>query len=439
MFHSNTEDKFLKPKEYHGPLYSPVDSKKYLLRPIRIRIKSDSDKRMNTGFYVVFTEDSDEIIDVIARITNNHHTKCIKKDSSQMESSSSSSSSSGETNGYQCGHDFLSNDILIQSLIFAREKMGLNLRYPARYTGSLFSAEIELMIWPILSRGLLYKSGKSDAGPYYIVIDNQGGFREVVVRGFQNNFLRCIRTRKAPQAPASDPLNRLFVPGPRYGYSCNKVFFDNNYLEKAAEVAKDVFNNRKKIEKVTLHHGDPFNEPFYLWPILTEERLYRKGNPGPYWVALNTKYEIIGATMMGGNLIKKCEKIIFTGKKNHDTSDYLCVDRIFSSNDLIRAADEACKKMKSRNRTPYPAKYQGPDFESEGPYLTYPAFKNGIYYHRAGPDRVVINSNCEVVGAITKLQYHSIEILVKCYRIGAGPKPTEMPINTSEEISEHLI
>lgn len=111
----------------------------------------------NTGsFFVLFTENS-ELVDVLARTLNGQLAKCIKRDGSQMELSSVSDA----TNGYQCGHEFFSDEMLQDALQIAQETTSNNLIYPAIYRGNLFPGNDEYKMWPILKSGKLYRSGLS--------------------------------------------------------------------------------------------------------------------------------------------------------------------------------------------------------------------------------------------------------------------------------------
>lgn len=393
------------------------------------------------SFNVVFTKEN-EIIDVIARISNNHFTKCIRIDSSQTGLISIPDT----TNGYQCSHEFFKDEMLQEALQLALKGIEENLApYPKPYIGNIFPQESNYKIWPIKNGNDLYKYGKIRSGPFYLVFDTLGNIKGALVKGLHDNYLRCIRKRVAPTAPASDPLSKLFVPAPKPGYMCGRTFFEDENLKEAAEIALRIStqNLKKSIyaksQFPTKHNGKPFNRPYLLWPIVRFGALYQKGNPGPYRVALELDHKVICAVMVENNIVKQCEKMTLKGNINHDTSDYLCLKQIFYNDHLVRTTEEACRSMKKYLNAYFPAAYRGPGYESEGPYFTYPIKKKGFFRIQPGPHRIVINSNCKFVGALTTIKTGFGSKLVKCHRLETDPEITEMPIVTNEHISEQRI
>ncbi|POS85426.1 hypothetical protein EPUL_001982, partial [Erysiphe pulchra] len=389
-----------------------------------------------TTYRVVFTTDSREPVDVIAKILTGDYTKCIRRDSSHIEPSHLEPVI---PNGFVCGHEFFTDEILRQSLAIAQSKIGESTRYPFPYVGNLFPADSGYQMWPILRGKNLYKSGTVNIRPYYLILNKEWNLVEVVVKGYSNNFLRCIRSRQAPKAPASDPHSKLFAPPPKTGYICGKAFFDDKVLESSAEMAK-IQAGKLSISKFPEEYsGHPYNEQCLIWPLKQDGSLYNRGTLGPYRLVLKPDYTVLSVAIFDGNILKACDKKTRKAKKNHDTSEYLCAHQIFSHQKLLTAAEEACARMSPGARYRYPAKYVGPKFDLEGPYFTYPVFQQGVHGQRpdakieVGLDRVVINTNCEVVGALTSLN----EVingdlkngfqrrLVKCHRLDDGPLPDD--------------
>lgn len=83
--------------------------------------------------------------------------------------------------------------------------------------------------------------------------------------------------------------------------------------------------------------------------------------------------------MHANGVYKACERNIISATKNHDTSSYNCREQIFTHELLVRASEEACVRMNTLARYNYPANYNGPEFAKEGPYLTYPVFREGLF------------------------------------------------------------
>lgn len=163
------------------------------------------------------------------------------------------------------------------------------------------------------------------------------------------------------------------------------------------------------------------------------------GRPGQYRLALDENFAIICAVMMTNKIVKPCESVTVKGKKNHDASAYLCHRWVISSEKLISTVEAACERFSVKSRSAFPAYYEGPEFEIKGPYFTFPIAKDGIYTKGKVSSRVVFNSKCEFVGAITSVIRNSQRKLVKCHRIGSAPVPERMPIDLTEPINERHI
>ncbi|KHN97719.1 Guanyl-specific ribonuclease F1 [Metarhizium album ARSEF 1941] len=81
----------------------------------------------------------------------------------------------------------------------------------------------------------------------------------------------------------------------------------------------------------------------------------------------------------------------------------------YTSDDVQAAADTACDHVRSGSHagsSTYPHRYnnyEGFDFPVSGPYDEFPILKSGAVYSGGspGPDRVVINDDCELAGVIT--------------------------------------
>ncbi|KAI6245946.1 hypothetical protein HI914_06289 [Erysiphe necator] len=428
------------PDEYRGPLVNDKDSKKYFIWPVAKEKKIYTNK-YNTGiFYVLFTENY-ELVDILARTLNSQFAKCIRRDGSQMELSSASDA----TNGYQCAHEFFSDEMLQDALQIAQKTTGSNLVYPAIYRGNLFPGNDEYKIWPLLRYGKLYRSGSTNVGIYFIIYDKQGELKDVIVRSYHHNALRCFRTRKAPKAPATDPLNRLFVPAPKHGYMCGKEFFEDDYLQQVAELAKSISSEddykspSRKARYPKKCDGQPFYRPYLLFPIMRLGKMHGKGSNGVYRVALEINHKVICAAMVINGKVLPCEKATIKGSIQHDTSDYLCGNQVFPNKFLISITEKACSELRSHSYNVYPSVYQGPNFESPGPYFTYPISKKNSARTRVGPHRAVLNVSCEFVGALTTVLHNSESRLVKCHRLKNDPNAKSMPIDISENISEFRV
>ncbi|POS83737.1 hypothetical protein EPUL_003166, partial [Erysiphe pulchra] len=416
------EKGFKYPERYQGKLYSELNFKEYFLWPIRKGSRtSPQTKDPRTNFRVVLTRDSREAVDVIALTTTNDYTKCIRRHSS-LEGQSHSEPEIPD--GYICGHRFFADETIRQSLALALNRDKHKTEFPSPYVGLIYPKDSGYMMWPIMRGKMLYKSG-TVYGPYFLILDKGSEIVDVVVRGFSNNFLRCIRSRKPSKAPESDPHSNS--PS-KSGFLCGKTFFDDKVLKDATDIAKRKVGNGIRGQYPKEYSEHPYNEKCFIWPILKDGRLYSNGKKGPYRFILTPDYKAMSVTILLGDKLEACERITIKAKKTHDISGYLCYKRRFSHQQLVEAAERACGEINSGTRHFYPASYKGPRFNSDGPYFTYPVDQYFVSTQRnVSPDRVVINANCEVVGALTtvKTAYTRFQKrLVKCHRLENGPLPT---------------
>lgn len=88
---------------------------------------------------------------------------------------------------------------------------------------------------------------------------------------------------------------------------------------------------------------------------------------------------------MQGSTIRPCDKGIKSEIKDHEKSDFICVDHIVYNRDLQNAAKNGCDSFPKGRYRFFPAKYEGPDFEKSGPYFTYPVIAGGNFVFSIWP------------------------------------------------------
>ncbi|POS83029.1 hypothetical protein EPUL_003302 [Erysiphe pulchra] len=433
------------PQRYQGKLYTESNFKEYLQYPISKNSQIlPATKNPWANFRVIFTRGSKEAVGVIAKTTTNDYTKCIRRDSSHIGPSHSEQEN---TNGYLCGHEFFDDEIILQSLAIALNRDGERTKFPCPYTGKLFPKDGGFLMWPIIRGKKLFKTGTVH-GTYFLILTKEGIFVDVVIRGYSNNFLRCTRSRQAPKAPESDPHSKLFVPPPKPGFVCGKTFFDYKALEDAAKIVKKKVGKGKKGKFPENFSGHPYNEDCFIWPIMKDGKLYRKGNKGMFRFILTPDYNVMSVAVIVGDELKACERKTIKATKNHDLSGYQCIKQRFSHQQLLIASERACERMNAGTKHFYPARYEGPKFYLDGPYFTYPLDPNFVTKQRnIGLDRVVINRNCEVVGALTTIETitngdlnHGFQKkLVKCHRLADGQLPIGFFGDNAVAVNEYKI
>ncbi|RKF60326.1 putative guanyl-specific ribonuclease f1 [Erysiphe neolycopersici] len=87
--------------------------------------------------------------------------------------------------------------------------------------GRVYPDSSGYLIWSITKRKYFYKLSNTKPRRHLLVLKKERQAVDIVVRGFFENLLRCIRSRKVLQTPVSDQLSKLFVPPPKSGYLCS--------------------------------------------------------------------------------------------------------------------------------------------------------------------------------------------------------------------------
>ncbi|KAI6246988.1 hypothetical protein HI914_04983 [Erysiphe necator] len=403
------------PREYHGRLYGDADTSKFILWPVLKETSIPFSSPLNP-FYIVIDRNGDNVIDIIASMASGEHIKCIRRDSSLTNSSTPGPET---TNGYVCTHEFLSDELIKNSLLLAKNNARKNSFYPTLYLGNLYPHGSFYKLWPIFIGRRLYRGGSSICNfylasseketlilklgrvePFFIIINKEYELVDVVAKGVNSNYIRCSRSNKIATMSISDTPNVT----KRFGYQCGKLFFDIVDIEIVAREAKRSQFLHKSKRLPQGYDGPPFNELVLLWPIMSDQRTYRKGSLGPYRIVLTPDFKIKGAAFyINKKKIKKCEPRKITGQINHDPNDYYCLGYTITNQQLIRTTKIACSKMIGVSETFFPALYDGPNFEKAGPYFTYPVYEARYFTTNAGLHRVVFNADCELVGALTTM------------------------------------
>lgn len=91
-------------------------------------------------------EDDGTVKDVIVRLSNAEYAKCWRK---QKSTSQSSLHTVEGSNGYQCGHKFIPDNKIQESLIAAGENLDKGNYYPSKVTEDIVNKFYGSMIWPI--------------------------------------------------------------------------------------------------------------------------------------------------------------------------------------------------------------------------------------------------------------------------------------------------
>ncbi|KHJ31332.1 hypothetical protein EV44_g0219 [Erysiphe necator] len=439
------------PRQYHGRLYGDADTSKYILWPILRGNLTPFSSPINP-FYIVIDRNGENIIDVIASMANGKHIKCIRRDSSLTNLSTPGPETN---NGYVCTHEFLSDELIKNSLMLAKKNARKIRFYPIPYLGNLYPYESYYRLWPIFARRKLYKGDSSICNfylassknetlilklgrvePFFLIINKKYELVDVVAEGVNNNYIRCSRSNEILTISIPDTPNLV----KRSGFQCGKLFFDIEDIKRVGSEAKRSLFSYKSKSLPQEYDGPPFNEPVFLWPIMSTSKRYIRGSMGPYRVVITPDLKIKGAAYYFNKKIRKCEPRKITGQINHDSNDYFCLGFVITNQQLIRTTKIGCSKMTGKSVTFFPALYEGPKFEKAGPYFTYPVYGTNNFKTNAGLHRVVFNADCEVVGALTAMMVNvnanAERQLVKCIKL-KDSETSSSSFDPENPISEH--
>ncbi|POS85996.1 hypothetical protein EPUL_000809 [Erysiphe pulchra] len=383
---------------YSGSLYS--SAMRYVtwpILPMGSRISKTKSIWQKATYQIVFDENG-KVIDLIVRLANYQFAKCWRVDTQRPEASIYSVEGS---NGYECGPEFIPDGTITECTRIARDNLEKGYYYPLQYRGNLYSEDLGYKIWPIYHRdSKIHKFPKDPrASSYFMVIDSTGQLKDIVVRTSRNNFIRCMRARKVSPAPETDELSQIFAKPTRYGYICDKEFFDDTYLQRASKMAKRIQETKGANNFPKSYNGEPFNSPCWLWPLKKNGDSFTVGRVGKYLLVLDLDFGIMSVAMEGEKKLVQCNRRTIPGGYQ-DRSSYRCDSEVFSHKQLASTAKIACKNKNKTLKVTYPAPYKGLKFDVEGPYLIYPIKKNK-YSCCLGKHRLVINTLCQIAGVLT--------------------------------------
>ncbi|POS87590.1 hypothetical protein EPUL_001720 [Erysiphe pulchra] len=321
---------------YSGPLYSSTLScAVWPILPLESPPKSTKYSRQNPIYQLVFDENG-KVIDVIVKLANKQFAKCWRVDKQQSEASINSVV---ESNGYECGPEFIPDTRLAEIANIARHYLGTQLYYPLKYKGNLYSKELRYEIWPINYRTLVFPRHPITprTGSIYIVIDLIGQLKDVIARTSDKNHIRCMRARKVSPAPDNDEPNQILDKPTRKGYVCKDEFFDDIYLSHISR------KFRKQGSFPKLRYKLPDNTLCSLWPLNKIEMKVGDDRVDELYLALATNFRVKDVVMQLGEDLVPCKReVIAAGSPDNLIFRYNFDD--FSRWEIAKAAAIARKK-----------------------------------------------------------------------------------------------
>ncbi|POS83622.1 hypothetical protein EPUL_006760 [Erysiphe pulchra] len=287
---------------YSGPLYRSILSYTTLpILPIVSSSRSSEFLRQKVTYQLVIDQNG-KVIDMIFLLTNNQFVKCRRVDKQQSEALITNVV---ESNGYECGPEFIPDSTITESARIARKYIGKNYYYPTKYRGNLYSNDLRYKIWPIYYKTLVLLENliKKRTSSLYIVIDSTGQLKDVIARTSKNNHIRCMRARKASPAPNADEPRKTLAKPTKYGYTCRNKFIDFDYLRQITQ--KAVTQANKELIIPRYHTGAPFYRACYLVPL----KISLEGHHvDKYFLVLSINFGIMGVAMQFERKLESCEK-----------------------------------------------------------------------------------------------------------------------------------
>ncbi|POS87122.1 hypothetical protein EPUL_002546, partial [Erysiphe pulchra] len=352
-------------------------------------------------FYVIINQ-MVEIVDVVSEMRNGHYIKCKRVDKSTPESSNLDQNEYS----YECGHELFSHKIVQMSANLAQSNNGKNKLYHNPYFGPLYWPESDYSIYPLSREKNQHYGGKKPENVYFVVISPAGKIIDVIAELKHGDFIKCAKTTKEP--PDID-LDK----GLRLGYSCGVLFFDINNMKRTAELAKAKSLHRRRRVYPKKYIDDSFEG--YMYPLFPFGRFYGTASgPSKYFIIMDKSFNIKYAAVKSSGQIKPCvESLRGNEAAPLETDNFICghSNMKFTIEVLLENVESACKALGTITRS-YPANYDGPAFNVQGPYVTWP-IRNGNSV--TGPPtkfRVVMNTRCKLAGVIEKYN----ELFYKCRR-----------------------
>ncbi|POS82694.1 hypothetical protein EPUL_005390, partial [Erysiphe pulchra] len=318
-------------------------------------------------FYVI-VDQAKQIVDVVAEMKNGHFIKCKRVDESKPEPLIN-----GQNDyGFECGHDLFSHETVQISANLAQSNNGKNKLYHNPYHMSLYSPQLDYLIYPLSREKYLHYAGKIPENTYFVVISPAGEIIDVIAELKRGDFIKCVRTTKVPSdIDSGKNLNQ--------GYLCGLIFFDINHMKRTAELAKV-----RKLEQVNQIFPEKYNDNLskgFLFPLYPNGRFFGSGS-GHQLCVLDPSYAVdllisFLLTVKTSNGITPCELYTRGIEAVHpETDNFICgySDTEFENGRLLEIIEAGCKALGTLARR-YPAMYNGPAFNVHGPYVTWPIRK----------------------------------------------------------------
>ncbi|POS83149.1 hypothetical protein EPUL_006454, partial [Erysiphe pulchra] len=299
-------------RPYSGPLYGSTLS--YMVWPILPQgspHRSRAFLRQEETYQLVLNGNGN-VIDMIVRLENNQYAKCWRVDKQQSETSINSVM---DSNGYECGPEFIPDSTITESARIARKYSVKDYIYPSQYRGNLYSEDVGYKIWPIYYKTLVlsHNSFNQKVGSIYIVLDSTGQLKDVIAKTFEKNHIRCRRARKVSPATDANELSQTLAKLTRDGYICQDEFFHYDYLTSIREkVQKEA---ETKLSLPRYYTGAPFHTPCYLVPFKEKRKSFKEKRKSHRVEPMDKKYlvlaidfRIMGVAMQVGKDFKRCER-----------------------------------------------------------------------------------------------------------------------------------
>ncbi|KAI6248397.1 hypothetical protein HI914_03672 [Erysiphe necator] len=241
----------------------------------------------------IITDEDFQLLETITQLKNGRFAKCRRSPTSDTLDLSFSPN---EKYDYQCGHWNFLHETIILSAAMDPSIIDQNHASPILYKGPSYSKEISYSIVPIAPRILSDQLNRIVSDPtYYVALDYKGHAIDVVAKLINNDFIRCSRIKRTPNA----------------NYLCGNNFFSRKYLNDSLAAAKQRKHDYT-VPYPKAYKSWPFFEISLIFPIYPNAEIYSKESPVPrHFLVMNNKFQLVATAEISGedNSLQPCQKL----------------------------------------------------------------------------------------------------------------------------------
>ncbi|RKF62769.1 putative guanyl-specific ribonuclease f1 [Golovinomyces cichoracearum] len=403
--------KFPSPNPYYGPHFW---GDRLLMYPVVTHKRPEEIKSEVAKYFVVY-QNPGHVVGVFALTQYNEHVPCSRNAFTPhtppaLDPTHSLLHMNVAITGFQCGLDAIENELILSKLVFTtRWRKRKSDRY-ARYVP--FPEPIPGLEGPNLMWLLTYtddpnsREEREARNPIYLITDKFGSFVQVSFMLVNGKHARCnVKTIPNTIFPTLRTNHRGNL---QMGYLCD-VFFDDNYLSKCANAARE--QDQMPLVYPKPEYLGPKIGNVFVWPIFSLKSIDTQARNSRYFLVLSKNFKVLRVLKYSRNHgYRNCLRQGIEKNQEPEKSDFICDNNKVANEYLREAAKIACQGILTKK--PYPKIYRGPRFDVVGPYLISQQITE-LSNRAKAKFRAIITHDCTLAGAVVK----TAKGLKKCSRV----------------------